>query len=85
MQSRPTPHSARTMRSSEPNRCASREGIAVGSDATLIGASKDTERITAVIPQRVLAQQSYVLLVPGPSQGLVEPAVRVGVYRHVVR
>ena len=28
---------------------------------------------------------AYVLLVPGPSQGLVEPAVRVCVYRHVVR
>ena len=31
--------------------------------------------------QRVPAQWSYVLLVPGPSQGLVEPAVRVCVYR----
>ena len=28
---------------------------------------------------------AYVLLVPGPSQGLVDPAVRVYVYRHVVR
>ena len=28
---------------------------------------------------------AYVLLVPAPSQGLVEPAVRVCVYRHVVR
>jgi hypothetical protein len=28
---------------------------------------------------------AYVLLVPAPSQGLVEPAVRVCVRRHVVR
>ena len=28
---------------------------------------------------------AYVLLVPAPSQGLVEPAVRVYVYRRVVR
>ena len=28
---------------------------------------------------------AYVLLVPAPNQGLVEPAVRVYVYRHVVR
>ena len=35
--------------------------------------------------QRVQAQRGYVLLVPAPSQGLVEPAVRVCVYRHVVR
>ena len=28
---------------------------------------------------------AYVLLVPAPSQGLVEPAVRVCVFRHVVR
>ena len=35
--------------------------------------------------QRVLAQRSYVPLVPAPSQGLVDPAVRVCVYRHVVR
>ena len=28
---------------------------------------------------------AYVLLVPGSSQGLVDPAVRVCVYRHVVR
>ena len=35
--------------------------------------------------QRVQAQRSYVPLVPAPSQGLVDPAVRVCVYRHVVR
>ena len=34
---------------------------------------------------RVQAQRGYVLLVPAPSQGLVEPAVRVYVYRRVVR
>ena len=31
------------------------------------------------------AQRSYVPLVPAPSQGLVDPAVRVCVYRHVDR
>ena len=35
--------------------------------------------------QRVLAQRSYVPLMRGPSQGLVEHAVRVCVHRHVVR
>ena len=41
--------------------------------------------ISHIQRQRVLAQRGYVLLVPGPSQGLVEPAVRVCVYWHVVR
>ena len=35
--------------------------------------------------QRVLAQRSYVPLMRGPSQRLVEHAVRVCVYRHVDR
>ena len=35
--------------------------------------------------QRVLAQRGYVPLMRGPSQRLVEHAVRVCVYRHVVR